>query len=214
MKKKQLAKLQQQFQPSFKTTQVKVLHSMEKKVYKRHGFKVEAFIQAEYPDELVIRRLDLDEKAKDKEINVPLDENFTGVIKRIQNGEKELGELFSDNLAQEIAGFWTSSQTQTSSETVQKNEAVHANDSNVKETMTFVTFKEKIEAYPNFYVEITNDYYEIKEQTKDKPRLLATISSKVKNEYTIESALNRKYKLKLEIIPLIETFAYTPLDAR
>lgn len=217
MKKKQLAKLQQQFQPSFKSTQAKVFHTMEKKIDEKYGFKVEAFLQAEHPDELVIRRLDLDEKAKDKEINVPLDENFTGVVKRIQNGEKELGELFSDNLAQEIAGFWSSDNTKVSSEettVTQKNEAANTNDSEAKETMTFAAFKEKIEAYSNFYVNTTNEQYEIKEQTKAESRLLATVSTQEKDEYTIESALKRKYKLKLEVIPLVESFAYTPLDVR
>ena len=45
-------------------------------------------------------------------------------------------------------------------------------------------------------------------------RLLATISTSQVGQFTIESALERKYKLKLEVIPVIEDFANTPLENR
>ncbi|AYW44628.1 hypothetical protein [Tetragenococcus koreensis] len=217
MKKKQLAKLQQQFQPSFKSTQAKVFHMMEKKIDERYGFKIETFMQSERPDELIIRRLDLDQGAKDKEINIPLDENFTDVIKRIQNGEKSLGELFSDNLAQEVASFWpsTKGQPQTEKTTVkQGNTDATESSSEASESMKFIAFKKAIENYANFYIETDKSHYQIKEQTKTESRLLATISVQSENDYTIEPALNRKYKLKLELIPLIEAFAQTPLEDR
>lgn len=210
MKKKQLAKLQQQFQPSFHSTQSNVFRTMERKIKEKYGFKIEAFNQAEHPNELVIRRLDLDEDAKDKEIHVPLDENFIDVIKRIQKGEKGLKELFSDNLAQEVAGFWSSAkQPQT-----QSNSTVSEEDSKGNEAMSYSTFSEKVSEYTNFYVETTDSHYEVKEQTKAEPRLLATISKQTANEYTIETALKRKYKLKLSLVPIIEKFANTPLDRR
>ncbi|GMA47467.1 hypothetical protein [Tetragenococcus muriaticus] len=110
MKKKQLAKLQQQFQSSFNSAQMKVFRTMERKIDERYGFKVEVFIQSEYPDELTIRRLALDKDAIDKETHLPLDENFADVIKRIQKGEKGLKEIFSDNLVQEVVDLWSSAE--------------------------------------------------------------------------------------------------------
>lgn len=215
MKKKQLEKLQQQFQSSFKATQAKVFRKMERKLVENYDLKVETFIQVEHPNELIVRRLDLEQDEQGKEVNVPLDENFTDMIKRIQNDEKGLLELFTDNLAQEVAGFWPSASEQTpSEETTVKQSNVVADDSETDDHMSFTAFKEAIENYANFYVETGKENYEIKEQTKTEPRLLATISTQKENDYTIESALNRKYKLKLELIPLIESFAQTPLAMR
>lgn len=210
MKKKQLAKLQQQFQPSFKSIQSKLFHKMQEKVTAKYGFKVKAFTQTDRPDVLVVRRLDLDDDARNKEINLSLDENFTNMIKRIQSGEKGLGELFSDNLAQEVASHWTS----VNETTTQDDSDAAENDMEANDQMTLDTFKDEVAKYTNFYVETIDDRYEIKEQTKTGPRLLATVSTQSENEYTIEAALKRKYKLKLALIPLIETFASTPLENR
>ncbi|GMA07991.1 hypothetical protein GCM10025886_11420 [Tetragenococcus halophilus subsp. flandriensis] len=210
MKKKQLAKLQQQFQPSFKSIQSNLFLKMQEKVSAKYGFKVKAFTQTDRPDVLVVRRLDLDDDARNKEINLSLDENFTNMIKRIQNGEKGLGELFSDNLAQEVASHWTS----VNDTTPQNDSVVTENDVEAKDQMTLSSFKDEIANYPNFYVETIDDRYEVKEQTKTESRLLATISRQSENEYTIETALKRKYKLKLALIPIIETFASTPLSNR
>ena len=53
----------------------------------------------------------------------------------------------------------------------------------------------------------------LKIQRKEK-RLLATISATEVGEFTVEPALARKYKLKLDVIPLIEEYANTPLTER
>ncbi|MCF1684963.1 hypothetical protein LQF67_05105 [Tetragenococcus halophilus] len=210
MKKKQLAKLQQQFQPSFKSIQSKLFHKMQEKVTAKYGFKVKAFTQTDRPDVLVVRRLDLDDDARNKEINLSLDENFTNMIKRIQSGEKGLGELFSDNLAQEVASHWTS----VNDTTTQNDSVVTENETEAKDQMTLSAFKDEVANYPNFYVETIDDRYEVKERTKTESRLLATISTQNEDEYTIETALKRKYKLKLALIPIIETFANTPIENR
>lgn len=210
MKKKKLAKLQQQFQPSFKSIQSNLFHKMQEKVTAKYGFKVKAFTQTDRPNVLIVRRLDLDEDARNKEINLSLDENFTNMVQRIQNGEKDLGELFSDNLAQEVASHWTSV-----NETITQNDSVVTeNETETKDQMTLSAFEDEVASYTNFYVETTDDRYEVKEQTKTESRLLATISTQSENEYTIETALKRKYKLKLALIPMIETFANTPIENR
>lgn len=48
----------------------------------------------------------------------------------------------------------------------------------------------------------------------DEPRKLATISMTTENEFVIEKALERKYKVKLTLIPLIEQFAATAITDR
>jgi hypothetical protein len=52
------------------------------------------------------------------------------------------------------------------------------------------------------------------EKTAKENRLLATISAVKENEFVIESALERKYKLKLDVIPIIEAFAQTSIGNR
>ena len=52
------------------------------------------------------------------------------------------------------------------------------------------------------------------EDTAKEKRLLATISATEVGEFTVEPALARKYKLKLDVIPLIEEYANTPLTDR
>ena len=54
----------------------------------------------------------------------------------------------------------------------------------------------------------------INETVKDDTRKLAEISMSAVNEFTIEKALERKYKVKLTFVPLIEQFAATPINER
>ena len=75
------------------------------------------------------------------------------------------------------------------------------------------TFVEKITAFPKFTVKKLADEIQVIEQAANE-RLLATISTSQVGQFTIESALERKYKLKLEVIPVIEDFANTPLENR
>ena len=75
------------------------------------------------------------------------------------------------------------------------------------------TFVEKITAFPKFTVKKLADEIQVIEQATNE-RLLATISTSQVGQFTIEAALERKYKLKLEVIPIIEDFANTPLENR
>jgi len=97
---------------------------------------------------------------------------------------------------------------------MQNDSVVTENETETKDQMTLSVFKDEVANYPNFYVETIDDRYEVKERTKTESRLLATISTQNEDEYTIETALKRKYKLKLALIPIIETFANTPIENR
>lgn len=79
--------------------------------------------------------------------------------------------------------------------------------------MTVANFVEKIESFPKFTVKTTGDHYEVIEKTPKEERLLATVA-KDSDAFTIEKALDRKYKLKTEVIPIIEAFAATPVSDR
>ena len=68
-------------------------------------------------------------------------------------------------------------------------------------------FKEAISNFPKFAVVQGEDAVTVIEKTAKEDRLLATISTVEANQVTIEPALERKYKLKLEVIPVIEDFA-------
>ena len=68
-------------------------------------------------------------------------------------------------------------------------------------------FKESISNFPKFAVVQGEDAVTVIEKTAKEDRLLATISTVEANQVTIEPALERKYKLKLEVIPVIEDFA-------
>ena len=69
-------------------------------------------------------------------------------------------------------------------------------------------------AFPKFSVERNAEKVQIFEDTAKEKRLLATISATEVGEFTVEPALARKYKLKLDVIPLIEEYANTPLTER
>ena len=52
------------------------------------------------------------------------------------------------------------------------------------------------------------------EASPKEDRVLATISETESDTFTIETALERKYKVKLEVIPLIEAYAHTAISKR
>lgn len=87
-----------------------------------------------------------------------------------------------------------------------KEKEVHA-------PMTVTDFTQAIANFPKFVVNQTDAGYEVVEKTPKEERLLATVA-KDSNEFTVEKALERKYKLKTEVIPVIEAFAATPISAR
>lgn len=80
--------------------------------------------------------------------------------------------------------------------------------------LSLTAFTAAVEQFPKFFVEETAEDILLKEKTAKEDRLLATISRKNPGEFTIEKALERKYKLKTEVIPVIEAFAQTPLSER
>jgi len=205
MKKKQLVKLKQQFKPSYTQVQVNFLHLIERQAEKNFGLSIEVSILANHSDRLLIYRKDL--KGDKATVSIPIDENYHHVLKRIQAGEKGLADRFSANLAEEIARYWQVPLKEPDENKQMQTQASAA-------VMTFAEFGKKIAGYPNFYLKKEHENIELKEKSNKGDRLLAVISTQKTNRFQIESALQRKYKLKLEVIPLIEKFAATPVESR
>ena len=80
--------------------------------------------------------------------------------------------------------------------------------------LSFADFSKAVAEYPKFYTEQNEQEVVIYEKNADEPRKLATISMTAENEFAIEKALERKYKVKLALIPLIEQFAATAIAER
>ncbi|MHC5269713.1 hypothetical protein ACYSNO_11075 [Enterococcus sp. LJL98] len=228
MKKKQLAKLKQQFRPSFNQARAQLFREMEKQAMTHYQLPVEVGIHFETPEEMSITFLG--ETTRDQVIAVPLDENFNLVIKRIQQSEAGLLARFSRKLVDEFASYWgattqgtkkeeikeaapvtlEAATTQTPTEkTLVENETEGAVEKEATTKSAFDEFKTAITAFPKFAVVEETDSLHVVEKTAKEDRLLATISTKEKNQFTIEPALERKYKLKLEVIPVIEAFSAT-----
>lgn len=225
MKKKQLAKLKKQFRPSFNNARALLFREMEKQAMAMYELPVTVGIKLETPNEMSIEFLG--ETTRDQIISVPLDEHFNLVVKRIQSSETGLLERFSRKLVNEFANYWgftdesavTSENAPTSApkespateveiEAAQDIEVpAAATESSFDEDSAFSTFKEAITAFPKFEVIEHSDSVQVVEKTAKEERLLATISTSENNVFTIEPALERKYKLKLEVIPVIEAFA-------
>lgn len=227
MKKKQLAKLKKQFRPSFNNARALLFREMEKQAMAMYELPVTVGIKLETPNEMSIEFLG--ETTRDQIISVPLDEHFNLVVKRIQSSEIGLLERFSRKLVNEFANYWgftdesavVSENAPTpapkeSPATEVEVEVEAAPDVEVPATATqssfdkdsaFATFKEAITAFPKFVVIEHSDSVQVVEKTAKEERLLATISTSENNVFTIEPALERKYKLKLEVIPVIEAFA-------
>ena len=223
MKKKQLAKLKKQFRPSFNNARALLFREMEKQAMAMYELPVTVGIKLETPNEMSIEFLG--ETTGDQIISVPLDEHFNLVVKRIQSSETGLLERFSRKLVNEFANYWgfTDESAVVSEnapapapkespaievEAAQDVEVLAtATQSSFDEDNAFATFKEAITAFPKFEVIEHSDSVQVVEKTAKEERLLATISTSENNVFTIEPALERKYKLKLEVIPVIEAFA-------
>jgi len=107
MKKKQLAKLKQQFRPSYETARQQLFTAIERKTADKFDLPTTVYINPKNQEELLIELLK--ETPKEQKIAVPLDENFKIVVKRIQRLEAGLLDRFSDNLVDEIAAYWLKS---------------------------------------------------------------------------------------------------------
>lgn len=211
MKKKQLAKLKKQFRPSFEVARKMLFESLEEKTVEKYNLTTKVYIKPENKQELAIELVDDNEAVNNYVITVPLDENFTVAVKRIQSQEKGFLERFSSNLADEVASYWTPSTPKVAKEVSESNEV---EGKKLTDGLTFVEFNEQIEAFPKFQVEEVGEEIRVIEKTTKENRLLATISTVKENEFVIESALERKYKLKLDVIPIIEAFAQTSIGNR
>ncbi|WP_297074605.1 hypothetical protein [uncultured Enterococcus sp.] len=220
MKKKQLAKLKKQFRPSFEGARKQLFDAMIEKAAALYQLNIRVFIDPKQPNDMMIELLDPTER--DQQIKVPLDDNFKTVVKRIQNEEKGLLDRFSENLVEEIASYWSPDAARKQVSTPEKKAtpakaettSAKVTDDKSTDAAAFATFSEKISAFPKFAVKETAQQIEVVEKTAKEERLLATISKTEENSFTIETALERKYKLKLDVIPVIEAFAKTPLANR
>ncbi len=239
MKKKQLAKLKQQFRPSYETARQQLFTAIERKTADKFDLPTTVYINPKNQEELLIELLK--ETPKEQKIAVPLDENFKIVVKRIQRLEAGLLDRFSDNLVDEIAAYWLPTNTQesaapapakepakvkeesapseaaaptTSASTKEVEKATETMADTADNTMTFSAFAEKIAAFPKFSAKQSSGETIVIEASPKEDRVLATISETESDTFTIETALERKYKVKLEVIPLIEAYAHTAISKR
>ncbi|MGQ4244771.1 hypothetical protein ACUD7I_14595 [Enterococcus casseliflavus] len=239
MKKKQLAKLKQQFRPSYETARQQLFTAIERKTADKFDLPTTVYINPKNQEELMIELLK--ETPKEQKIAVPLDENFKIVVKRIQRLEAGLLDRFSDNLVDEIAAYWLPTNPQestapapakepakvkeesapaeaaaptTSASTKEVEKATETMADTADNTMTFSAFAEKIAAFPKFSAKQSSGETVVIEASPKEDRVLATISETESDTFTIETALERKYKVKLEVIPLIEAYAHTAISKR
>ncbi|QQU19082.1 hypothetical protein I6I78_12710 [Enterococcus casseliflavus] len=239
MKKKQLAKLKQQFRPSYETARQQLFTAIERKTADKFDLPTTVYINPKNHEELLIELLK--ETPKEQKIAVPLDENFKIVVKRIQRLEAGLLDRFSDNLVDEIAAYWLPTNPQestapapakepakvkeesapaeaaaptTSAPTKEVEKATETMADTADNTMTFSAFAEKIAAFPKFSAKQSSGETIVIEASPKEDRVLATISETESDTFTIETALERKYKVKLEVIPLIEAYAHTAISKR
>lgn len=232
MKKKQKQKLLKQFRPNFEQVRLELFNEIVLKAKKDYNLMLDIFIDPKKKEDMTVA---FNNGAQVQQFTVPMDENFNTVVKRIQKQEKGLLERFSTNLADSIASYLqpnlpqglsstTAKEDKAAEEKEVKKETVALeeletktteNDSNKisAKSMTFDNFTEAMAKFPKFAVNKTATSYELVEKTPKEERLLATVA-KDSNEFTIEKALDRKYKLKTEVIPLIEDFAATPVANR
>lgn len=98
--------------------------------------------------------------------------------------------------------------------TMEDADVAVSGDTETSAHLSYHEFSQKITAFAKFFVEEGKAAILVKEKTAKEDRLLATISTEESHAFTIEKALDRKYKLKTEVIPVIEAFAKTPLAIR
>lgn len=235
MKKKQKQKLLNQFRPSLDGIRSQLFNSLEEESLRRYGLPLQVMLD---PKNRQILTIGLAGNSNEStRINVPIDENFTSVLKRIRSGEQDIFERFRDNLLIEIVSYWNDQRMKNDEPTAEVVSTPVAPVAEVKEeksvateevnaepvteeapattsNLTFDQFAAAVAEYPKFYVEKTADAAIVFEKTADEPRQLAEISMTSENEFTVEKALERKYKVKLTLVPLIEQFAAMPIVNR
>lgn len=235
MKKKQKQKLLNQFRPSLDGIRSQLFNSLEEESLRRYGLPLQVMLD---PKNRQILTIGLAGNSNEStRINVPIDENFTSVLKRIRSGEQDIFERFRDNLLIEIVSYWNDQRMKNDEPTAEVVSTPVAPVAEVKEeksvateevnaepvteeapattsNLTFDQFAAAVTEYPKFYVEKTADAAIVFEKTADEPRQLAEISMTSENEFTVEKALERKYKVKLTLVPLIEQFAAMPIVNR
>jgi len=231
--------LKQQFRPSYETARQQLFTAIERKTADKFDLPTTVYINPKNHEELLIELLK--ETPKEQKIAVPLDENFKIVVKRIQRLEAGLLDRFSDNLVDEIAAYWLPTNPQestapapakepakvkeesapaeaaaptTSASTKEVEKATETMADTADNTMTFSAFAEKIAAFPKFSAKQSSGETIVIEAAPKEDRVLATISETESDTFTIETALERKYKVKLEVIPLIEAYAHTAISKR
>ncbi|EOS8075905.1 hypothetical protein DKK57_RS04200 [Enterococcus faecium] len=234
MKKKQKQKLLNQFRPSLDGVRGQLFRSLEEESLRRYGLPLQVMLD---PKNRQILTIGLAGKTnEDTRINVPIDDNFNTVLKRIRSGENGIFERFRDNLLIEIVSYWNDQRLKNDEPTAQAvatpvteetvsvpeektekpkadtTENTRSTDTNV--ALSFADFSKAVAEYPKFYTEQNEHEVVINEKNADEPRKLATISMTTENEFVIEKALERKYKVKLTLIPLIEQFAATAITDR
>ena len=236
MKKKQKQKLLNQFRLSFENTRQQLFRTLEEKANELYNLEIGVRLNPKNTQEMLIEN---SQATENPVLTVPIDDSFTAIIKRIQKKEAGLLEQFSTNLTQEIANYWyhpTKDVTDTAVEetpvateavaevpateevkevaTASETTPVDAPATTTGAAMTYTAFEEAIKAFPKFFVEKDTANVSVKEKTAKEDRLLATISVTEAEQFEIEKALERKYKVKTEVIPLIEALAKTPLENR
>lgn len=225
MKKKQKAKLLKQFRPNYEETRSRLFQTIIKKAKADYGLTIQVYIDPMKQTDMTVAYQDQTGAAK--QIAVPMDENFVTVVKRIQKQERGLMERFSENLTNGIAEYLApmsvASPSPTHTEPKALSEASSTNQQEVSpqvsaeassSTLSYKEFTQKISDFAKFFVEKVENAILVKEKTPKEDRLLATISATEENDFTIEKALERKYKLKTEVVPVIEAFAGTAVEAR
>ncbi|WP_195517172.1 hypothetical protein [Enterococcus dispar] len=234
MKKKQKQKLLKQFRPNFEQVRLQLFNEIVLKAKRDYNLALDIFIDPKKKDDMTVA---FNNGQQVQQFTVPMDENFNTVVKRIQKQEAGLLDRFSTNLADSIASYLqpnlpqglSSTTVQDSKEDVVEDKPAEKNapkkeaekataekddtDKDSQGEMPLSKFVANIENFPKFVVKTTENNYEVVEKTPKEERLLATIA-KDSDAFTIEKALDRKYKLKTEVIPIIEAFAATAVSAR
>lgn len=111
MKKKQKQKLLNQFRPSLDGVRGQLFRSLEEESLRRYGLPLQVMLD---PKNRQILTIGLAGKTnEDTRINVPIDDNFNTVLKRIRSGENGIFERFRDNLLIEIVSYWNDQRLKT-----------------------------------------------------------------------------------------------------
>lgn len=231
MKKKQKQKLLNQFRLSFENTRQQLFRTLEEKANELYDLEIGVRLNPKNAKEMLIEN---SKATENPVLTVPIDDSFTTIIKRLQKKEAGLLEQFSTNLTQEIANYWyhpvktdeVATAPKAEKEAVAPKETPVKEDAKAVETttdasaatvegeMTYAAFDEAIKGFPKFFTEKDDTTVSVKEKNAKEDRLLATISVTEVGQFEIEKALERKYKVKTEVIPLIEALAQTPLANR